>query len=74
MSGPFFFGLHDGQLSRREVERRDRIAARHGAYGYVQVRLDGRWRGWFEGPNLGAPHDRAMAARVLREVEREGGA
>ena len=74
MSGPYFFGLHDGKLSRREVERRDRIARRQGAYGYVQVRRDGRWVGWFEAPNLGHPIDRDLAARVLREVEREGGA
>lgn len=65
----FFFGLHEGRFCAREVRRRTRIAQRHGAYGYVQVWLDGRWRGWFEAPNLGSPHDRRVADAVMRDLD-----
>ena len=68
----YFFGLHYGKLPPREVARRDRIARRHGAYGYVQVRRDGRWIGYFEAPNMGEPFNRDLAARVLADVAQGG--
>jgi len=71
MSGPYFFGLHEGKLSAREVRRRTQIAKRHGAYRYVQIERagrDGSWYGWFETANLGAPWDQRVASAVLREV------
>jgi hypothetical protein len=72
----FHFGLENlgaEPLPKRESARRQRIAAKHDAH-WIEIEdppHSGRWRGWFTGPNLGHPFDRAMADAVLAEVREE---
>lgn len=65
----FMFGVYRGKLSARECARRDRICRDEGGYGYTQINDPGQgWIGWYTGPNLGAPFDGDLAARVTARV------
>jgi len=65
----YMFGLHSGHLTAKA----DRIARKHGAVHINYTEPNGRRRGWFAGPNLGAPFDGEMGNAVWRDIERAGG-
>jgi hypothetical protein len=55
-------------MSRSEAAARDRVAKRNGcAHVYANTPGTG-YQSWFAGPNLGAPFDSALAARVAAEL------
>lgn len=57
----YLFGLHRGHLHARitrPIERK--LGVSH--INYTEPR--GEKRGWWAGPNLGEPFDRALSARV----------
>lgn len=67
--GDYFFGLHNGHLRAKA----DAIAKRHGAYHVNYTEPNGRERGWFGCPNMGAPHDQRIAAAVMADIDQVGG-
>lgn len=68
----YMFGVIREKLSARECQRRDRICREEGGYGYSQIddshgtAVDGRWLGWFSGPNQGEPFDSDWLAALWR--------
>ena len=63
------FGYAMGHVTRKEEDRRDAICIEEGGYGFTQINDPGHgWKGWFTGPNLGAPFDGALASRVLARI------
>lgn len=70
MGSPFMFGVCRERLSKREVNRRQRIARKHGAtFVYPGAIPGSETRGWFECPNRGEPFNEATAKAVLSEVK-----
>jgi len=73
----YMFGCGNGQVSKRETARVDRIAKKHGAIFVTYCGPEcycGRncggcnHRYWFAGPNRGEPFDSNMASAVESEV------
>jgi hypothetical protein len=61
--------LFDTQLPPNEVERRKRICLDKGGLGYARGRtVEGKWIGWYIGPNLGPKRNEELASRVLEAV------
>lgn len=68
----YMFGVSRSKLSRRDAARMARIAKRHGAY-LVEATIPGTgYQRWFAGPNLGFPHDAAMASAVFADLRAVG--
>ena len=71
--GEYFFGVHEGHLSKRV----NAIAEKHGAthVNYSEPTGHGQYRkrGWFACRNRGNPFDLAVAKAVLGELEAKGG-
>jgi len=67
ISGPYMFGVGATTLSRREVQRRRRAAATHGARFVLTSGAH-----WFELPNLGEPHNSRRAAAILAALADRG--
>ncbi len=59
---PFMFSQFRGHLSRALVKRIEAKFPNVSVINYTEPR--GAKRGWFEGPNLGNPFDRALASEV----------
>lgn len=59
----YFFGLYRGHLSRRLIAAVEREFPEVSVVNYTEPR--GEKRGWFTGPNRGAPFDGALARNVL---------
>lgn len=74
MSEYLFGVVKDDGPSAALAKRWDRICREEGGSGYTWTRRpdvnDGRYQGWFSGPNLGHPFDRDLERRVLaRTIE-----
>lgn len=72
MMSEYFFGCHEGHLTRRA----GMIARRVGGpdVGHINyTEPDGRMRGWFFGPNYGAPFDGILARKVMDAIDAAGG-
>lgn len=63
----YLFGVRNGRLAPSEVQRRERIAQRHGAE-FIHARLPEGWRSWFTAPNRGEPFDGDIRKAVEAEV------
>lgn len=59
----YFFGLYNGHLTARLVKRVEAEYPDVAVINYTEP--NGHKRGWFSGPNLGAPFDGAMARDVM---------
>lgn len=74
MTGGYHFGIAREALTPSEIERRQRIAKRHGAeFIWLGIVPGCETRGYFSAPNRGEPFDRALASAVAIELA-EGGA
>lgn len=70
-----YFGLQSGTISKRTVNKRDKIAREVGGercgYTYANIPGDG-WRGWGFIPNRGAPFDDARAKEIMAAWDAAG--
>lgn len=62
------FGSGREELSAHEVNRRRRIAQKHGA-DFIYARMPEGVRYWFTCESLGEPHDSRIAREVLEEIK-----
>ncbi len=71
--GEYMFSIRYNRPSRKIAKRLDTICREEGGYGYTEVNVtdgdaiginNGRYQGWFVGPNLGSPFDDDLAKRV----------
>mgnify|MGYP001145623081 CR=1 FL=1 len=74
----YCFGVTYDKPAKREAERWDRICKQEGGFGYTEVNRkegdciginNGRYQGWFVGPNYGAPFDEQLAQRVFDRID-----
>jgi hypothetical protein len=72
----YLWGITYDRPTREEARRRMRAAKAEGAE-YVEVNVregealginNGRYQGWYSGPNYGSPYDERMAARVAARL------
>ena len=73
----YMFGVTRENPGRREAHRWDRICREEGGYGYTELNVgegetpgvnNGRYQGWFSGPNLGSPFDDRLRDRVMDRI------
>jgi hypothetical protein len=73
----YMFGVTYTKPSRKDAKRFDRICRDEGGYGFTEVNVradqsqgvnNGRYQGWFTGPNYGAPFDDHLRDRVLERA------
>ena len=76
----FMWGRITQKPSRAKAKKMDRICREEGGSGFDEVNVtagftpginNGRYQGWFIGPNRGAPYDRDLAKRVSERIKRE---
>ena len=68
----YFFGLHSGHLTNRADKIARQVGGRDcGHVNYTEPR--GEKRGWFYGPNQGAPFDSDLARDVMAAIDAAGG-
>ena len=68
----YIFGVTRVSTSDEEAECLDRICREEGGNGFVSYSAPGNdVRGWFTGPNLGFPFDRALSTSVLDRVRQD---
>lgn len=70
---PFHFGLTRKKFDRKTGEAIHGIAREHGADFIGPIYQAGlELHGWFSGPNLGDPFDRALRNAVMQDVKLAG--
>ena len=76
----FMWGLIRQKPNRAKAKKMDRICREEGGSGFDEVNVtagftpginNGRYQGWFIGPNHGEPYNRALARRVNERIKRE---
>jgi hypothetical protein len=68
----YIFGTTRTPVNAAVARKIDAIRIEEGGHGYTSFREPGNpTRGWFTGPNLGFPFDRALSARVMARVRAE---
>ena len=76
----FMWGRITQKPSRAKAKKMDRICREEGGSGFDEVNVtagftpginNGRYQGWFIGPNRGEPHNSDLARRVNERIERE---
>lgn len=76
----FMWGVTCSNPGRAKAKKMDRICREEGGYGFQEVNVkegaspginNGRYQGWFTGPNHGAPHDGDLARRVGDRIDSE---
>jgi hypothetical protein len=74
----YMWGITYEKPSRASAKKMDKICKEEGGYGYNEVNVkegrspginNGRYQGWFCGPNMGDPFDGDLARRVDARVE-----
>jgi len=80
MSDEFMWGVTTQKPSRAKAKKMDKICRDEGGYGLHEVNVEegaapglnnGRYQGWFAGPNYGSPHNGDLARRVAERIEKE---
>lgn len=78
----FMWGVTYRQPSRAVARKMDAICRAEGGRGFEEVNVregscpginNGRYQGWFSGPNHGGPHDQELVRRVADRIQRECG-
>jgi len=76
----YMWGLIFGKPTRAKARMMNRICREEGGYGLNEVNLregaspginNGRYQGWFSGPNRGNPYDEQLATRVAERIKEE---
>ena len=76
----YMWGVSYQRPSRAKARKMDRICQEEGGYGLNEVNVhegrtlgvnNGKYQGWFCGPNRGCPFDDQLAARVSERVRKE---
>lgn len=71
------FGITYNKPSQRTAKQWDRICREAGGYGYTECNRkegaspginNGRYQGWFVGPNRGEPFDSRLANDVKNKI------
>lgn len=78
----FMFSITRNKPTRATAKKMHRICREEGGFGFTEVNVkegdapginNGRYQGWFCGPNRGTPFDQDLAKRVRERVEKECG-
>ena len=76
----FMWGITYKKPSRANAKKMDRICREEGGWGFNEVNVtagftpginNGRYQGWFAGPNHGEPYNSDLAKRVNERIKRE---
>ena len=76
----FMWGATTQKPSRAKAKKMDRICWEEGGDGFDEVNVtagftpginNGRYQGWFCGPNRGYTHNRDLARRVAEQKKKE---
>ena len=76
----FMWGATTQKPSRSRAKKMSRICREEGGDGFDEVNVtdgftpgvnNGRYQGWFVGPNHGEPHNSDLSRRVKERIERE---
>lgn len=77
MASEYVFGVRCEKPARAQARQFDEICVEEGGWGYTETNVksgsapnvnNGRYQGWFVGPNRGEPFNSDLRRRVLARI------